>query len=362
MSITLRRLVKTGLASALHWTRGDELIAGLAGAKRTPVVLTYHRVVEDFQAEARRAMPAMLISRRMLERHLEWLARHFRVVSLDDLGKHLEGGDSAGEPLAAVTFDDGYRDVYDNAFPLLKRKGIPAAFFVVTDLIGTSYLQIYDRLYELLRQAISRNGQVAPLEVVLHDLGLRLPRIAGLSNDAGSLLVTHALLGSLSQADIQRVITRLEAEAELDEQALAGFLPLTWAMLEEMVGAGMTVGSHTRTHASLTNEGPKKVVDELVGSRTELERKLRIRAEHLAYPDGRFSAGVLRAVATAGYRYAYTTCAHRDVTYPLLTIPRIVLWENSTVDALGRFSPAIMSCQVRRIFDLMRARSQDHGG
>lgn len=346
----------------MHWTRANELVRVLAGSKRMPLVVGYHRVVEDFAAEAQRAMPAMLTSCGMLERHLEWIGRRFRFVSLDELGERLERGGEVGGPVAAVTFDDGYRDVYENAFPLLKRKGIPAAVFVVTDLIGTSRVQIYDRLYLLLGQAFSRwESPRWALGGLLVRLGMRLREIEGMRNGAANpSTVTRALLRALPQGEVYRVIEALEADVELPEAKLKGLLPLTWEMVEEMHRAGMTIGSHTRTHALLTNESPERVLDEIAGSRRELERKLGITIHHLAYPDGRFTAATVRAVAASGYRFAYTTCTHRDSNDPLLTIPRILLWENACLDPSGRFSQAIMSCQVHGVFNFLGNCGQDH--
>src|SRR5712692_2766697 len=131
--LTMRRLAKAGIACALRWTRTDELLDALAGFRGLPVVLGYHSVVEDVRAHADNVLPGMMISQRMFAQHLDWLGRYFRFVSLDELGDRLADGDGRGEPLAAVTFDDGYRDVYAHAFPLLKERGIPAAVFVVTD-------------------------------------------------------------------------------------------------------------------------------------------------------------------------------------------------------------------------------------
>src|SRR5207244_13385113 len=115
-------------------------------------------------------------SRRMLERQLAWIGRHFRFISLDELCPRLECGESFDEPVAAITFDDGYRDVYDHAFPLLKRKGIPWAVFVVTGLIGTSRLQSYDKLYLLIARAFSTWRSVpGDLARLLDRLGISLP-------------------------------------------------------------------------------------------------------------------------------------------------------------------------------------------
>ena len=49
--------------------------------------------------------------------------------------------------MAAVTFDDGYRDIYENAYPMLKRKGIPAAIFVVTDRDALRRLDLLKEQY-----------------------------------------------------------------------------------------------------------------------------------------------------------------------------------------------------------------------
>ena len=124
--------------------------------------------------------------------------------------------------------------------------------------------------------------------------------------------------------------------------------------------AGVTIGSHTRTHALLSHEDPTRVRDEVDGSRQELERRLGAPVCHLAYPDGRFNGAVVDEVAAAGYRLAFTTCRHRDLRHPRLTVPRRLLWQNSCTDGAGRFSPALMRCQVQGVFDRIGRCRQDH--
>jgi peptidoglycan/xylan/chitin deacetylase (PgdA/CDA1 family) len=357
----LRGFIKTGLAHALSWLRVDALIGNLADLRTMPVVLGYHRVVENFAAESRRGIPAMLTSRAMLEQQLDWIGRRFRFVTLDELGDRLERGRD-GRGLAAVTFDDGYRDVYEQAFPLLRRKGIPAAVFVVTDLVGTSTLQVHDRLNILLTRASGRWADLpGVLRSLLHALRIRLPEADRLEALACSpLLATVLLLRRLPRQDLDLVMDTLEERLDIDASSTGGMLPLTWDMLEQMQRGGVTVGSHTRRHAWLTQESAETVLDEIQASRCEIEKRLGVPVNHFAYPDGRFTGATADAVAGAGYRFGYTTCMHRDPRHPLLTIPRRMLWENSCLDVLGRFSPAIMSCQVYGVFGLVRGCEQHH--
>src|SRR5258708_28479705 len=113
-------------------------------------------LVVEADAAAAQVMPGLAIGPRTLELHLDWIGRRFRFVSLAELGALAERGVARGKPLAAVTFDDGYQGVYDHALPMLKRKGIPAAVFVVTDLIGTSRIHSHDSLYLMFTQRLGR--------------------------------------------------------------------------------------------------------------------------------------------------------------------------------------------------------------
>ncbi len=341
-----RTHLKTAIAFALGATPIDRLVARVSGARHLPLVVGYHRVVDDGAPGARSAISPMLVSRRMLEQQLDWIGRRYRFVSLDDVGARLESGDGFRDPVAALTFDDGYRDVYDHAFPLLRRKGIPAAVFVVTDWIGTQSPLPHDRLYLLLAR-----GWPAARDTLVR-LG-----VAPVGQDTAPALrdpfsALRFLLTALPQTRVARVIAALEEETALDDGALEGLRPLSWAMLAELRRAGITLGSHTRTHALLANETWPRMLGETAGSRRALEERLATRIDHFAYPDGAFNADAVASVAAAGYRFAYTACCHQDRRYPLLTIPRRLLWENSCRDAGGRFSPAVMSCLTNGVFDL----------
>jgi peptidoglycan/xylan/chitin deacetylase (PgdA/CDA1 family) len=317
----IRSLAKSCVASAYSWSGARHWLSR-ANPSDLPFIAGYHRVVADFEAASRRAIPSMLISARTFEKHLDWLGRRFNFVSLDDVGLHLANERQFKRPSAAITFDDGYADVYHNALPILKRKGIPATVFVVTNLVGTSNVQIYDRLYA----CFSRDRAAAFSKMT-------------------------EMLTRMPQREVLAQLQSLESDAALASTYGHEFMPLSWEMLEVLQKSDITIGSHTTSHVLLTSESLDEVHRQLIESRQTLENRLRRKIEHFAYPDGRFNKAVLEIVHQSGYRFAYTICPQRDSRFPLLTIPRKILWENACSNLLGQFSPSVMRCQTDGIFD-----------
>ena len=354
-----RWTVKSALASTIARAHDYGLAAALARGPERPLVLGYHRVVEDYESESKSEMPSMLTSRAMFERHLECLGRRFRFVSLDDIGERLASGRPFTEPVAAITFDDGYQDVYENAFPVLKRKGIPAAMFVVTDLVDRRSWQIHDKLYHLIDKAYATwDDPRHELSGLLTDLGLAPKGLVRPPITSTPLLATSSLLPVLSQTDVFRVMAGLEASVGNGFQNVPK--TVTWDSLAEMRRGGFTIGSHTCTHVTLPMETPDTIAAELSASKAELERHIGEPIVHFAYPGGQFTAEVVDAVGRAGYTYAYTACPHDVAAHPLLTIERLLLWEGSSVDGLGHFSADILNCQVHDLWPPARTCARLH--
>jgi len=320
----IRAAAKSALCRALAWSRIEAWTA-----RAEPLVVGYHQVVEDARAPG--PMPGLATSVRMLERHLDFLGRRFRFVDLDELAESSRTGGGA-RPVAAVTFDDGYAGVRLHAAPLLRRKGIPATVFVVTDAIGSNRPFLHDRLH----RALVRSGHRRPAPEAQRTLRARPAQ------------------------EVERIVEAAEA-SHPPPSPDADSLPLSLADLRALVASGFSVGSHTRTHPLLVGLPDAARRDELEGSRRDLESRLGLSVRHFAYPDGQFDSAVVRSVADAGYRHAYTVCRHRDTARPQLTIPRVMLWERSSLDSAGAFSGAVLDCQTLGAVPLLGRCPRDHG-
>jgi peptidoglycan/xylan/chitin deacetylase (PgdA/CDA1 family) len=360
----VRSVMKTCFAyvySGANAVRG--LLPGtLSSGSQLPFIVCYHRVVENFEKSAQHAIPSMLISTAMLERHIDWLAKRYSIVSLDEVGSYLESPRKFSKPPAAITFDDGYSDVYYNAIPLLLRKGLPAAVFTVTGLINTSWPQLFDRLYISLSELRLRGASVTrTITNVSSSLSIDTGILDGLRPSADEpFRVMSALLWAVPQNHVEKIVAALEKGRGYNHEVLEQMKPMTWEMVSKMAAQGIIIGSHTKSHALLTNETADIVRAELCESKLALETKLRIPIHHFAYPDGRFDTTVVQAASSAGYRYAYGICRERDAQLPLLTIPRKVLWEHSCLSPMSKFSSAMMNCHVNWVFTERECSRHDH--
>lgn len=162
----LRRAAKQGyLAARLALGR---VTAALA-RRPAVAVLTYHRVNDDLRDN-------VTVGIAQFDRQMALLRRHCDIVSIEDV---VAGAlpPRARRPIVCVTFDDGYRDNFTNALPILLKHEVPAAFFVSTGFIGTPRAFPHDASkgidglpnlrWEELR-AMRRHGQTIGSHTVNH--------------------------------------------------------------------------------------------------------------------------------------------------------------------------------------------------
>jgi len=128
------RTLKHLLGRSLFAIRLDALLM-----RNEAVVVAFHRVRDDTDVS-----DSLTVDTRTFESYCRFFKRFFNVVPLPNLVSMLENGRPPNRALA-ITFDDGYRDNFINAVPILERYSLPATFFVVSRWIGTSTVPFWDR-------------------------------------------------------------------------------------------------------------------------------------------------------------------------------------------------------------------------
>ena len=167
--MTWKRRIAGGLGRVLY---GSGLHAGFL--RHRAVVAVFHRIDDRYPDDP------ITISEQSFLRYCRFFARHFEVVPFGDLVAKLEQRRSLGGQLA-ITFDDGYRDNYHTAAPILERLGLPACFFVTTGFIGSSQVPWWDEkagirsewmTWEEVRDLQARGFEIGAHTVTHADLGV----------------------------------------------------------------------------------------------------------------------------------------------------------------------------------------------
>ena len=235
--------------------------------------------------------------------HMRYLARHCHVLDLCEAVEQLKGG-SLPERAVAVTLDDGYRDNYQYAFPILKDLGIPATIFLATGAIGNGNVLWHDQVCWMINVTKAKHVKsFAGMEE--YDL-----RAA-----SGRRLACERLLWQLRAMD-DRVrkeeMKRLSDLLGVSPESLHSEHMLNWDEIKEMYQYGIRFGAHTVTHPILSRLPVTAVAEEVRESKRTIEEQIQDSVLSFAYPSGRtedVTEEIRKMVAQEGFRCAVSTTA-----------------------------------------------------
>ena len=340
----LRTAAKSMLAGGLYYTgmlAVWQMGRRLTGSPRVHV-LGYHRVVPDFVAATRRCLPQLCVSTETFETQLRYVAQHMDVLDLETAALALRGARRLTRDACLITFDDGYRDVYTQAFPILRRMGLPAAVFVSTGYLGTDQLFPHDRLFSTL--------QVAALQSAAPALP-HAERWAQLAREQGVHAAVERAARSLPHRRVLEIVERLEAAYGAGEPPDADGHCLTWQQCEEMARHGIEFGSHSVSHTPLAHEPPERMLRELRDSMDQIEARLARRVKFVAYPNGIYSDEVMSACEDLGVEAAFTTedRPNRPGGTNPMCVGRKLLWEAHGRGLGNRPSRALVAQSLQNV-------------
>ncbi len=354
-----RRTVKGALAVALHHSGARSVLSAVqrrAVGGRRVLILSYHRVVENFEREARRGLPTLNIEQGTFRKHLELLRETHDIVTLDHALEVLDGTQRARRDLAVVTFDDGYRDVYHWAFPVMRELKVPAIVYVPSGFMNTEKRLGHDRLWAALKRMDERG--ISALAV---GVAGELERF--LASAWEGKVTPNKALERLIARHATPALYRL-AEALEDRLGLAcekipdGQLPMTWEQLREMGASGVETGGHTAEHTVLTNQPLDEARREIASCKSVIEKGIGKPIRHFAYCNGYYSAGLAQALEAEGFVSGVTTEDMANVPgVDPFCLKRKVLWEKSSAGILGSYSKALTACQLDDVFGLLSVQT-----
>lgn len=265
------------------------------------------------------------VTPRFLTRVVKYLLRSgLDLISLDEMHRRMIEGD-VSRRFVCLTFDDGYRDTLQWAYPILKEAGVPFAVYVPTSFP--------DRLGELwwlvLEAVIARNDRIG---LVIDGRDRKF--------DCRTVVEKRALYDELywwvrarpTETEMRSVIRNLAAYYHVDVAAFCDELCMSWPEIATLAADPLvTIGAHTVNHPILAKLSKETARSEMELSASVIEAALAVRPRHLSYPYGdRASAGTreFEIAAELGFKTAVTT--RPGVLFPehsrrMMALPRISL-------------------------------------
>ena len=151
------------------------------------LIICYHCVKDEAFPHLR---PAKVED---FENQMRYLSKVYNPISLARMSQHIQNGTSLPSKAIAVTFDDGYQDNYENAYPILTKYHIPATVFLTTGFIGTGEIPRWDKEYYKADKALMLSWEQVR---EMSDSGISF----------GSHTLTHPFLTRIPQKQAQREI------------------------------------------------------------------------------------------------------------------------------------------------------------
>ena len=256
-------------------------------------IVQYHRVTDRTKNWA---LGSISISPRSFRDHIEYFMSRYEIVPLDDILQGLQERE-LGHGKLAITFDDGYRDNYAEAYPILAKYSLPFTVFLITGHIGTGEPLWWDRVgYAVCKTDVCR--------LELGELGNYSLGSSVESRDRVSSLIINKLK-SLQRSRRKVLAEEITKACRLTiPHHAAKQMMLSWEEVKRMSRDGVEFGAHSVTHPNLLTSSTSEARWEILHSKRDLERKLAKKAKFFAYPYGALENRVIRLVREQGFEGA----------------------------------------------------------
>ena len=281
--------------------------------RSTPKILMYHRF-------SRREQPGF-VHHEAFERQVAYLKNHFNLITIGDLiAAYQESGCFPGNSVV-ITVDDGYRDFYDIAYPILKKHDATATFYVTTRFVEGDFWLWPDSIKYILEHSdnIDLNG-------LLDGEGFQEKRLTKSSRQhLWERMVNHLL--AIDEEEKKKWLDAffLKQDIPLPVEPAEEYRAVNWQQLKDMAANNIEVGAHTQNHPSLGRLKEGEIVREVIGSVDIIEKAMGCKPVSFCFPNGQpsdYTETVKKYVKDAGCLSAVTAFYDKYIVDDLFEIRR----------------------------------------
>lgn len=272
--------------------------------RNTAYIMAYHRIVKN---------PVSLfpdISIQAFETQIRHLSKNYNIVPVSTIAKGIENGTSL-KGLVGITFDDGFKDNYLNAYPILKKYNVPATIFLISSCIESGETPWFMNFRKAFLDADTGNYNIC---LGTQSFVFSLQSIIDRKNASDKIM---AFLQACKNEERLAYLQKIYKVFGIDPKTQFSMLMLDWKEIKEMSENGITFGAHTHTHPILSSLELEQARNEILKSKRIIEKNLGMPVNEFAYPVGRdmhFPKELFLFLKEHNFTYAVTTNKEK-ITY-----------------------------------------------
>jgi len=273
----------------------------LISEKEIPIFM-YHRVLDKIDLCS--LDENIYITANSLKNNILFLQKYYTIISLHDL---IAKKNKLGRA-CVISFDDGWLDNYEFAFPILKKYQIPATIFLPTGMIGTNKWFWFERVSRAVNYAEKHYKNLSIVQK-------RIDTVSGFKN--ANIIFTKKelydyivkILKKKSPKKIEEFLTDIEVKLQLNKNNTR--MLINWDEVREMSNYGISFGSHCVNHSILTNLSYEDKSFEISASRKTLIEKNINYVDCISFPNGNYDQETLDLAENVGYKMLLTASINR---------------------------------------------------
>ena len=222
--------------------------------KNNITILMYHRVTSK---ESPLDSNVITSSKENFEKQMKYLSENCNVITFNDLKEKPKKNS------IIITFDDGYKDNYTTAYPILKKYNLPATIFLATGHINKNELFWWDKIAYIINKT----------------------KIKKFSSKEQTIINIQEKLKKVSESKKKSSIKKLEKTLKVKIPKIEN-IALSWENIKEMSKNNISFGAHTVSHPIITRISLKEAKSEILKSKNKIEKMINKKVSVFAYPNG----------------------------------------------------------------------------
>ncbi len=295
-------------------------------------IFCFHRVITKHIAQTQMVHRALFVTPKTFEANIRWMLQHGDIVTTDDLYN------ASHRTRFIITFDDGWKDCFLYAIPILKKYNCCAEFFLSTWNIDNRVLFWTENVGILIGEAIQKSGAefvASRLSFLINEVIINYDLRDKIDFNISSRNIAYLMdryvesVKYIPQREREEALSKFCEELGVVYHNDGNQFLLNWDEISSMAHDGFRFGSHTHSHALLDRAENEIIDSELVSSKNMIERKLGVSTNMFSYPNGYYQNPYIQmALEKHGYIFAYTLESKPFSNDNKYFLPRFLLFED----------------------------------